>query len=249
MLVWLRSSLFFIGVVILLVFFAPLTLVLRPLSLMQRHKIISQRWTRAVIAWLRLTCGMDYTVIFKAKLPDTPAVIMSKHQSAWETLALQLIMPLHVWVIKRELLWIPIFGWALGALGPIAINRKSRAIAQKQLLEQGRDRIKQGFWIVIFPEGTRIAPGERGQYKHGGTRLASILNLPIIPIAHNSGEFWPKSSFCKYPGNVTLVVGEPIYPNGRNPKELTCEIEAWIENEMLSITGVGPKGPKHTPLS
>jgi 1-acyl-sn-glycerol-3-phosphate acyltransferase len=246
MLIWFRSTLFIIGVVILLVLFLPLALVLKFFPLMRRHEIISQKWTRAVMLWLRFTCGLDYTVIFKGTLPTTPAVIMCKHQSAWETLALQLIMPLHVWVLKRELLWIPIFGWELSTMGPIAINRQSRAIAQKQLIEQGADRITQGFWIMIFPEGTRIAPGNRGQYKYGGARLASMLDIPLIPIAHNAGEFWPKNSFRKYPGNVTVIVGEAIYPNGRDPKAITQEIENWIENEMLSITGLGPQGPDTT---
>jgi 1-acyl-sn-glycerol-3-phosphate acyltransferase len=233
-----------VGVITLLLLFFPLSVVLKFFPLRRRHEIASQNWTRAVMLWLRFTCGLDYTVIFKGKLPTTPAVIMCKHQSAWETLALQIIMPLHVWVLKRELLWIPIFGWILGTMGPIAINRQNRTIAQKQLIEQGAARIAQGFWIMVFPEGTRIAPGQRGQYKYGGARLASTLNLPLIPIAHNAGEFWPKNSWRKYPGKVTVIVGEAIYPNGREPRVITQEIEDWIENEMLGITGVGPKGTK-----
>jgi len=242
MLIWLRSALFLLGMVLLMVAFAPCTLLFAAFPLIRRHKIVTQNWTRAVIAWLRLTCGLDYSVIFKGKLPDTPAIIMSKHQSAWETLALQLIMPLHVWVLKRELLWIPIFGWQLRLMGPIAIDRQSRTTAQKQLLEQGQDRVAQGFWIMIFPEGTRIAPGNRVPYKYGGARLACMLDLPIVPIAHNAGEFWPKNAFRKYPGTVTVVVGEAIYPNGRDHKALTHEVETWIENEMLQLNGKGPKG-------
>lgn len=245
MVIWLRSAIFFTGLIVLLVLFLPLTLVFAFLPLMHRHQFVCQKWTRIVIIWLRFTCGLDYSVIFKAPLPDSPAVIMCKHQSAWETLALQLILPLHVWVLKRELLWIPIFGWELAAMGPIAINRKNRATAQKQLMEQGQDRVDQGFWIMIFPEGTRIAPGKRGQYKYGGARLASMLNLPLVPVAHNAGEFWPRNGFRKYPGKITVIVGEAIYPSGKDHKELTHEIEAWIENEMLKITGQGPKGPQH----
>lgn len=243
MLTWFRSILFFIGITILSILFFPLALAVRPFPLRRRHEMISQRWTRAALAWLRLTCGISHRVIFKGKLPDTPAIIMSKHQSAWETLGLQLIMPLHVWVLKKELLRIPVFGWELATMGAIAIDRSNRSTAQKQLLEQGKARIDLGFWIMIFPEGTRIAPGKQGQYKHGGARLATMLDIPLVPVAHNAGEFWPKNSFRKYPGEVTVVVGNPIYPNGRDHRELTHEIENWIENEMVKITGVGPCGP------
>lgn len=244
MLVYLRSSLFFIGVSLLVVVFIPFTLILAFFPLRIRHQIITQNWVRAVMFWLRFTCGLDYRVIFKAPLPKGPAIIMCKHQSAWETLAMQLIMPLHVWVLKQELLWIPFFGWQLKMMGPIAINRQQGALAQQQLLTQGKKRVDSGFWIMIFPEGTRIAPGIRGKYKYGGARLATALNLPIIPIAHNAGEFWPKKSIRKYPGTISVIVGEPIYPAQEEMRTLTEKVETWIENEMQYITGLGPKGPQ-----
>lgn len=247
MLIWFRSLIFFIGFICSVFAFLPLTLIAIFFPPLKRNQLVVKNWIHFVLFWLKWTCRIDYTVILKSKLPTTPAIIMSKHQSTWETFALQIILPLHVWVLKRELLWIPIFGWQLYAMGPIAINRKKGPQSQKQLLEQGQDRIQQGFWILIFPEGTRIAPGKRGKYKYGGARLAQLLNMPIVPVAHNAGEFWPKKSFLKYPGTITVSIGEPIYPQGQDIQTLTQEIETWIENEMQHITGLGPKGPKLTP--
>ena len=248
MLIWLRSFSFFLGFVVSMVAFLPITLIAIWLPPLSRNGLVVRNWAYVVLWWLKLTCKIDYQVLFKGQLPTQPAIIMSKHQSAWETLALQIIMPLHVWVLKRELLWLPIFGWQLYAMGPIAINRNKGNQSQKQLLTQGKARIQQGFWILVFPEGTRIAPGKRGKYKFGGARLAQLLNMPLVPIAHNAGEFWPKKSFLKYPGTISVTIGEPIYPEGQDIQTITAQVEAWIENEMRPITGLGPMGPKPTNL-
>ncbi|WP_157314300.1 1-acyl-sn-glycerol-3-phosphate acyltransferase [Chitinibacter sp. GC72] len=237
--IWFRSVLYSLGLVVLTPVFALLALLIFPLSAVNRNKVIAW-WSRLMFAWLKITCGLSFKVEGAENIPHGPAMIMCKHQSAWETMALQLIFPPQVWVLKRELLKIPFFGWGLAATSPIAIDRGQRAQAQRQLMDQGRDRLNKGLWIVIFPEGTRIKPGERGQYKQGGARLAKDLDVPIVPVAMNSGEFWPKNSFCKWPGEITVRIGKPILPEGKNSLALINEVEAWIEGEMEQITGCGP---------
>ena len=182
--IWIRSALFWLAILILTPLYAVLGNLIRPLPPMWRYKIMSS-WARFMVLWMRLTCGLRYKVIGTENIPTGPAMVMSKHQSAWETMALQKFFPPQVWVMKRELLKLPFFGWAISTLSPIAIDRSNRSEAQKLLMAQGRDRIAKGFWIVIFPEGTRIAPGKRGQYKHGGARLATEIGVPIVPEAES----------------------------------------------------------------
>lgn len=160
---------------------------------------------------------------------------MCKHQSAWETIALQLEFPAQVWVLKKELLWIPIYGWGLAVMHPIAINRSSAVKAMRQIVSQGCARLKEGLWVVIFPEGTRVAPGEKGKYLPGGGMLAEKSGYPIIPIAHNSGYFWPKSSFRKWPGTIKMVIGPAIETEGKSASEITRETEAWIETTITKL--------------
>lgn len=243
-----RSIVYQLGMSVFTLFFAVVALVILPLPRLTRSRIMSG-YARCLIAWLQLTCGLRYRVEGLENIPATPSLIMSKHQSAWETLALQLIFPPQVWVLKRELLWLPFFGWGLASLSPIAIDRSKTKKAMQQVIEQGRDRARCGLWIVIFPEGTRIAAGQRGKYKHGGARLAADVGLPIVPVAHNAGEFWPRNGFCKHAGEITVVIGKPVQPAGRVPEELTAEIEAWIEGEVERIGGVGPCHPKNRAAS
>lgn len=245
----LRSVLYQLGMSVLTLVFALLAWMVWPLPPLLRFRIVAY-YAKSCMAWLRLTCGLRYRVQMPAGgLPQGPVVVMCKHQSAWETLALQLILPPHSWVLKRELLWLPFFGWGLATLSPIAIDRSRTKKAMQQVIEQGRARVSQGFWIVMFPEGTRIAAGKRGQYKQGGARLALDLNLPILPIAHNAGEFWPRNGFKKYAGEVTVVIGDTIDPAGRTPDELTRQVEDWIEGQMDIISGVGPCHPNRRAAS
>lgn len=185
---------------------------------------------------LRNLCGIRYQIIGAENIPKTPSIVLSKHQSAWETLAFQKIFPPQVWVLKKELLRIPFFGWGLAMTSPIAIDRSAKKKALEQIVEQGKDRLKQGFWIVIFPEGTRIPPGQRGKYRIGGAWLATHTNTLVVPVAHNAGELWGRNSFIKYPGTITVSIGEPIDPTGMEPGELNAQVEAWIEFEMLRIS-------------
>jgi 1-acyl-sn-glycerol-3-phosphate acyltransferase len=244
--IWLRSALFWFALVIVTPLAALVGTIILPLPPRTRYAIMSF-WARLMMPWLRMTCGLKYKLVGAENIPATPAMVMSKHQSAFETIALQRIFPAQVWVMKKELLKIPFFGWAIRTLSPIVLDRSKRSEAQKLLMEAGRDRIAKGFWIVIYPEGTRIAPGQRGQYKQGGARLACDLGVPVVPVALNSGEFWPRNSFLKWPGEVTVIIGKPIETAGRTPHEVTAEVEEWIEARIAEIPDAarGPHFPKN----
>jgi 1-acyl-sn-glycerol-3-phosphate acyltransferase len=200
------------------------------------------RW-RVIAAWPQLaTClsrwllGIDYEVFGRDHIPREPCVILSKHQSAWETIAYTSIFPPHVYVIKRELLWIPFLGWGLALMSPIAIDRSDRKRAMQRLIEQGAERFRQGFSIMVYPEGTRIAVGRRGVYKLGGAVIAVNTGARVLPVAHNAGLVWPRNSFRKYPGKVTVVIGPPIDSAGLTPDQLMRRVEEWIEGEMERLT-------------
>jgi 1-acyl-sn-glycerol-3-phosphate acyltransferase len=160
---------------------------------------------------------------------------MSKHQSAWETVAFQVLLPPQVWVLKKSLLWIPFFGWGLAMMNPIAIDRRNGPRALKKILEQGKSRVRDGWYIVIFPEGTRVAPDETGDYQIGGAWLARKLNVPIVPIAHNAGKVWSKNAFLKKPGMISVVVGPPISTTSKDPNQLIDEVKDWIEATTKSL--------------
>lgn len=227
----LRSLLFTLGQWLftpLFTLFAILTFPFKPVT---RYRFISH-WARIMLWWLRVTCGVRYRVIGREHIPPHASVILSKHQSAWETLAFQEIFPPQVWVLKRELLWVPFFGWGLAMTSPIAIDRSAGREALKQMVTQGRDRLQQGFWVVIFPEGTRIAPGKKGKYHIGGAWLATHTASTVVPVAHNAGEFWPKNAFIKRPGTITVSIGPPIDSSGLKADELNQRVERWIESQM-----------------
>ena len=233
---WLRSALFALGLLVTTPIYSVIALATFPLHPVTRYRIISG-WSVIMLFWLRVTCGIRYRVVGAENIPATPTIILSKHQSAWETLAFQSIFPPQVWVLKRELLRVPFFGWGLAMTSPVAIDRSAGREALKQLVEQGKDRLQRGFWVVIFPEGTRIKPGERGKYNIGGAWLATHSGTPVLPVAHNAGEFWGKGAFVKHPGTVTVSIGKPIAPNGLKTGDLNQQVEDWIEAEMLRIGG------------
>ena len=229
--IWMRSLLFMLGMILFTPLYAVIAILTFPLPAMLRYRIISG-WAHMTLWWLRLSCGIRHRVSGTEHIPATPTIILAKHQSAWETIAFQLIFPPQVWVLKRELLWIPFFGWGLAMTSPIAIDRSSGREALKQLVAQGRNRLQQGFWVVVFPEGTRIAPGEKGKYHIGGAWLATHTQTTVIPVAHNAGEFWGKNSFLKKPGIIDVRIGPTIETAGMKPEELNRRVEAWIEQEM-----------------
>ncbi|HYC47583.1 MAG TPA: lysophospholipid acyltransferase family protein [Burkholderiales bacterium] len=213
---------------------AVVSLLSFPLPPLARYRVISA-WSRTMVWGARAFCGIDYLVKGAENIPPEPCVILAKHESAWETLALQAIFPPQVWVVKRELLWIPFFGWGLAMLSPIAIDRRAGRRALRQMIDQGRERLKRGFSIVIFPEGTRVAPGQRGEYQAGGAWLALQTGAAIVPVAHNAGSFWPRKAFIKRPGTITVSIGAAVHPTGVKAAALMHNIEQWIENETARI--------------
>jgi len=231
---FLRSAAFEIVRFALTVIFAVISLLTFALEPLTRYRIITT-WSRLVVALARAVCGVEYRVIGRENLPAEPSIVLSKHQSAWETLAYQKILPPQVWVLKRELLRVPFFGWGLAMMSPIAIDRGSATRSLKQTLEQGKDRLAKGWWIVIFPEGTRIAPGRRGRYHLGGAWLACHTGAPVVPIAHNAGTLWHKNAFIKHPGTITVSIGQAIHPQGMTADTLNRKVEDWIETEVARL--------------
>jgi 1-acyl-sn-glycerol-3-phosphate acyltransferase len=193
-------------------------------------------WTRTAIWGARWICGIRWRIEGWENLPREPAILLPKHQSAWETLWLPSKMPRKLsFVYKRELHWVPFFGWAFATLGMINIDRSKGQSAFEQVVEQGNQHLRQGWWIVIFPEGTRTPPGSTKRYKTGGVRLAARTGVPIVPIALNSGECWPRKAFLKKPGEVTVSIGPPIPTAGRNDRDVAALVESWIETEMRRL--------------
>lgn len=231
-----RSLLFSFGMIASIGICAPLVVAGFFLPFVQRYRI-SQLWTRFNVWWLRVTCRIDYRLSGVEHVPDRPVIVMAKHQSTWETLFLHQYLPPVAWVIKRELLWLPLFGWALALLRPIAINRRAGTSAVKQVIRKGVEHLRQGQWVLIFPEGTRTPPGTRKRYGLGGAVLAAHSGHPILPVALNAGEFWPRGGFFKRPGTVHVVFGPLIESAGRSPQELNRQVEDWIESTVARISG------------
>lgn len=230
----LRSSLFAVLQTSLTLFFSLLALLTFPFSAHTRYAIITV-YNRLVIALARGILGISYEVRGRENLPAGPAVVLAKHQSAWETVAFLMLFPPISPVIKQELLKIPFFGWGFRMINPIAIDRSAGREALKQIVVQGGEKLAQGFWVLVFPEGTRVAPGEKGRYGAGGARLAVEAGAPVVPVAHNAGEVWPKNAFVKRPGTVTVSIGPVIDSRDKSAAELTREVEAWIEAEMTRL--------------
>ena len=191
---------------------------------------------RVMLAWIVVSLGIRYQVEGWENLPTVPAVIMAKHQSAWETIFMEARFPPQCWIVKRELLWLPFVGWGLMAIRCIAIDRSSGQNAREQIVAQGAQRLGQGIWVSIFPEGTRVAPGKRGRYGIGGALLATRTGAPIVPMAHNAGELWGRYAFKKKAGLVRVVIGKPIETRGRDAISVNAEVEAWIEGQMRIIS-------------
>ena len=230
----LRSSLFWLALLVVTPPYALIALASAPLPRHARYRVISG-WSRIVLWLLHHLCGVRWSVEGREHLPSDPAVILSKHQSAWETLAFQSILPPQVHVLKRELLWIPFFGWGLALMSPIAIDRSRGAAALRSIARRGRERLEQGFWVVVFPEGTRVRPGERREYQLGGAWLAVASGAPIVPVAHNAGLLWPRNAFVKRPGVVTVRIGPPIDTRNRDAQTVNSLAESWIEEQQRAL--------------
>ena len=232
---YIGSTLLFVGI------FTTATMVgiLLILGLLTTFKIrwkIGHAWC-AIISWItRVFCGLTYEVEGMESFdPKQPAIILSNHQSAWETLALRYILPPHSVVIKRELLYLPIWGWSLLTLKSIVINRKNQRASLRDLLEQGSRYLNEGLWVLIFPEGTRAPAREVLKFNIGGAMLAHKTGFPVVPVAHNAGDFWPRYSFFKYPGVIKLKIGPVIETQGRKASEINADAEKWIAEALKNM--------------
>lgn len=232
----LRGSLFWLVFLPSVLIYAALITLSWWLPISFRTVLIKQ-WIRLNLAWIRLTCGLDYEIEGLQNIPPhTGFIVMSKHSSTWETIALQLFFPPMVWVVKRELMWLPFFGWGLKAMNAIGINRGTGRKAIRQLVDEGRQRMDEGRIVMLFPEGTRVMPGQYKPFKIGGAILAHKTGYPILPVAHNAGEFWPRHSWIKWPGRIKVVIGPPIEPGERKPDQIIAEVEQWILATCDSIS-------------
>ncbi len=192
-------------------------------------------WAKFVIWMGGLLCGLSYVSVGQENLPADSAVVLMKHSSAYETVVQILLFPTQVWVLKRELLLVPFFGWGLAASQPIAVNRKARRNAVNQVIRVGKKRLAEGRWVIIFPEGTRMPAGETRRYGVSGVLLAQAAGKLIVPVAHNAGDFWPRRGWLKRTGTVRFAIGPPVDPAGREPREVNDEVQAWIEAKVAEL--------------
>jgi 1-acyl-sn-glycerol-3-phosphate acyltransferase len=234
-----RCAVFALAVTAVTIVWAFVSLLTVVLAHRARFYVIS-RWNVMVRWLLKTVIGLDYRIHGAQNIPDTPCIVFCKHESAWETIILPIHFAPQTWVLKRELLWLPFFGWGLALLAPIAIDRNSTTNALQQVIDKGGNRLARRMWVVIFPEGTRVAPGERRRYKRGGASLAAATAVPVLPIAVNSGDFWGRNSFIKYPGTIDLVVGPLIHSEGVKAEQISQQAEQWIEGAMQQIRTPAP---------
>jgi len=232
---YLRSILFWLGFLVSTLIFGLLVILLFFTPSDFRLKI-SKLWAKSNLWLLKLICQLDYVIEGEENIAGKNAIVLCKHQSTWETMALHNIVPLGRWVFKRELMLIPVFGWALALTDPIAINRGSGRKAVNQLVREGTKKLQQGKWMILFPEGTRTAPGAARKYKIGGALLAEKSGYPVLPIAHNAGEFWPRHSFIKWPGTITVCIGPMIASENKKAETILAEAHDWIETAMHRIS-------------
>jgi 1-acyl-sn-glycerol-3-phosphate acyltransferase len=231
-----RSALYFVFLVVTVVPWATVAVLYSIFVRGERLYWVCAGWLGVSVWGARVICGVQARVHGRENLPDSPVVLLSKHQSAWETLAFPALMPKPLcYVFKRELLWIPFFGWAMARMDLIHIDRSKRAEAWSKVAEQGRRFMAQGNWVIMFPEGTRTPRGSQGIYKHGGTRLAIETGRPVMPVAVTSARCWPRKSFVLRPGIVDISIGKPIDSTGRDADSLMREVETWIEAEMRRL--------------
>jgi len=206
---------------------------------------LARNWGRSMLAVGRVLCGLDYVVEGRENIPAGPCVFLIKHTTVFETYAQLAVLPAQAWVLKRELLWIPFFGWGLAAMRPIAINRRSGRSAINQVILTGKKRLAQGVCVSVFPEGTRVGPGETKRYGVSGAALALAAEVDVVPIAHNAGDFWPRRGLLKEPGLIRFCIGPPISPVGRKPKETNLLAQEWVESKMAEISS-GYQGRKRS---
>lgn len=225
-----RNFIFYLGHISVMIVCALLTVLFFFAPFRMRY-FIATSWSRFVIFWAKLICGLSYKVEGRENLPKNGAIIISNHQSTWETLFMQVLLPVQSWVLKRELLFIPFFGWGLYLIEPIAI-RRNKLNSISELIEQGTKRLKQGRFVVIFPEGTRVAANHLGKFSRSAAALAEASQFPVVPLAHNAGKFWPRGFFIKRPGTVIVRIGPIIDPKGKTATEINDLARNWIATNL-----------------
>ena len=226
----LRSMLFTGFFLLFTICYAVLFVIVGPVLSWRARFAMARFWGRTLLGALRLLCGLGYRVEGAHHLPaDAACIVLMKHNSTWETVAQTLLVPPQVWVLKRELTWIPFIGWSVRLLHGIAIDRGAGGAAVRRLIEEGSERLSRGQWIVVFPEGTRMPPGQTRRFGVGGAAVASATGARIVPVAHNAGYFWPRRGLLKKPGTIRVVIGAPIETRGRDPREINEEAQRFIE--------------------
>lgn len=231
---YLRSLLFYLGMWLSTILVVSAGILFVPFPFKVRYGYISQ-WARFNIWWLNKTCKIDYQVAGAENIPASNAIIFCKHSSTWESLALQCIFPPQIWLLKRELLLIPFFGWGLAMLEPITIDRSKGTRALRKLISEGKKRLERGRWVVIFPEGTRKQSGQQSKFHKGGAVLAEHSQFPVVPVAHNAGKYWQYKKFIKKPGTINLIIGPAIETKGRKANEINELAKDWIDGTMKGI--------------
>jgi 1-acyl-sn-glycerol-3-phosphate acyltransferase len=230
----LRSVLFTVLMFVTVSLFCPFVILARPFGVKASYSVCMV-WIELTLSLCKILCGLDYVVEGDENIPDVNGVILCKHSSAYETFVMWKLFPQQVWVLKRELMWAPFLGWALATLQPIAINLNAGHSAVQQIISLGTRRLTEGLWVSIFPEGTRMVPGETRRYGVSGALLAQEAGRLLIPVAHNSGDFWPKRGWRKHPGTVHFCIGPPVDPAGREAREVNTEVQDWVELKVAEL--------------
>lgn len=232
---FLRSLLFFAGMITVVVVGCLVVVLCRPFLRFQRRFALASWFTRGVMWWLGATCGLRHHFEGMENIPEGPVIFYAKHQSAWETFGFQSYLPPFFWVLKREVMWIPILGWGISTIGPIAIDRSAGRAAVEQISQQGCARLERGLRVMVFPEGTRVAAGTTKRFGMGGAVLAANSGCPVIPIAHNSGLFWVRRGFHKNAGTVRVVIGKPVPTAGLSPGDINAQAKEWIDATTAAL--------------
>ena len=231
-----RVASFYLGYIVSTVVWGSLSVAIAwAMPLKARFLFVIGAWTRFVLWWLAITCGIRAHVRGREHLPDTPCILLVKHQSTWDTLFVQTLLSPQTTLIKRDLLWIPFFGWAFSLLKPIAINRHARVDAFRQLMKVGADRLRAGFSVTLFPEGTRMPWGKQGRFQPGGAALASSTGAPVLVVAHDGGRYWPAHRFMKNPGIIEVRISPPIEATGEKYHRINELAEEWLRREMSEL--------------
>ena len=230
----LRSLIYTVMLFLTTAFFAIVVIVFMWLP-PARLYAVPRTWARLNLWLLKTLCGLDYRIEGAEHLPDVPFISMWKHSSTWETIAQMLLVPRASWLLKREILWVPVLGWAIARFKPIAIDRKAGGTAVNQVVTQGRERLGEGLGVIIYPEGTRVAPGETRKFGMSGALLASQSGAPLVPIAHDSGYYWRRRGLLKRPGTIRVVIGPPLDPRGLEPREITERAKAWVDSTVAEL--------------